>query len=348
MKNYVVENKEKARLTSMFIDANQAIVKSMKHCEHSAKEYRYNPYHVEGDVWTHTMMVVSHSKTLLGVISALCHDAAKPMARQIFFDDKTELFKARFSGHESMAFWMIDDMVSCFNLDEDQRRGVKIAVALHGSFWASSQDAFEEKVSGFSLDQINLISELLHADSCGRISFSEPGFLPSSVKIDELQGKVDSNKELILMVGPPGSGKSTITKSLFPEADVLSRDDIVEEFGIGQDYSEKWRSTVDDKELNLKVRDEFKERSLYLMRNSERVVVDMTNMTRKSRRQFKIWKSKGFSIKAVVLDVSLKDCHLRNSQREGKVIQESVINDFSKKFSFPLFDEVDEIEFIRS
>ncbi len=121
---------------------------------------------------------------------------------------------------------------------------------------------------------------------------------------------------MIVLVGPPSVGKSTWIKSNFPEAYIISRDDIVdlvsysygwtyddmfvtppEDANIGDEYEKygevvespswmTWSDTVFDKvfEANGKVQKLMSSKVKSAHPSGQDIVVDMTNMSANSRK----------------------------------------------------------------
>ena len=58
-------------------------VSRMNSCSHHGEDL--NPYHIEGSIWTHTMMVCNMAKTRNKLVQWACllHDIAKPFTKEI-------------------------------------------------------------------------------------------------------------------------------------------------------------------------------------------------------------------------------------------------------------------------
>lgn len=103
------------------------------------------------------------------------------------------------------------------------------------------------------------------------------------------------NKELIILVGNIGSGKTTICKKLVKEGNVIvSRDDMRYSLGAG-DYlfNEKTEIAIELAINNLV-------ETLCLMNFN--IVIDETNMTKKDRQYYiTVGKNFGYNITAMIL-----------------------------------------------
>jgi len=80
-------------------------------CHHNYSEDENNPYHIEGDCWSHTMMVCKiaelYSYDKVVQVAALLHDIGKPESRCIDSKKRHVLFK----GHEALSAKMAEPLV---------------------------------------------------------------------------------------------------------------------------------------------------------------------------------------------------------------------------------------------
>ena len=84
---------------------------------------------------------------------------------------------------------------------------------------------------------------------------------------------------VIILIGPPLSGKTTWIKKNFPDVEVISRDEILMEVYGSRNYSEAFRN-VNQRNVD-KV---LKERLVNANEEMKNTIVDMTNMSSKRRR----------------------------------------------------------------
>jgi predicted kinase len=85
---------------------------------------------------------------------------------------------------------------------------------------------------------------------------------------------------VIILIGPPLSGKSTWIRENFPTTEVISRDEIVMEVYGSRNYTEAFKS-VDQKEVDKVLAQRF----LDANKEKKNVIVDMTHMASKRRKQ---------------------------------------------------------------
>jgi len=152
--------------------------------------------------------------------------------------------------------------------------------------------------------------------------------------------------ELMLMVGIPGSGKSTYIKELADKGyDVVNPDSIRVEL----------TGNMADQSQNAKVWFTAHQRIIDKLKEGKNVILDATNVDRRGRREI-VDRAKrevpGTTVKALVLDVSLETAKERVKKRvkdKGLDIPEEVMTRMYNKFKLnpPSTDEgIDEIEVI--
>lgn len=326
------------KLVTWFQENFPWFVVAMKNSSHHFSHQSLNPYHLEGDVWTHTMMVCKQAEKFdFDVqVAALLHDIGKPDTRSCVEDETGIAGKTRFFGHESASAFLALNVMEHLKLPRWRKEMIFQMIALHTEPYKLEPKKLRERLKG-QPDMAKKLLDLATADHEGR--FAEQGnFERPNFKVDGININVQ-NKMCIMMVGLPGSGKSTIVREEFPHHDVLSRDIIVDELGEGDTYSERWKS-VDHKLVNKKLQEARTE----LMRAEKSFVVDMTNMSRKSRRKTLSQLPRTYHKKAIVVLPTLHEIFQRNDQREGKRIDDEVIWKMIKAFYPPLYDEFDSIE----
>lgn len=116
---------------------------------------------------------------------------------------------------------------------------------------------------------------------------------------------------VILLIGPPLSGKTTWIRQNFPTTDVISRDEIVMEVHGSRNYTEAFDS-VDQKEVDRLLN----KRLLDFSSEKRNVIVDMTNMNVKRRTATLNYFSKDYYKMAVIFPIlSEEEYQTRNLKR---------------------------------
>ena len=134
---------------------------------------------------------------------------------------------------------------------------------------------------------------------------------------------------LIMLVGLPGSGKSTYAKTVLPDVKVHSSDALrVELYG---DISEQSSNDKLFRELHRRIKED--------LRAGNDVVYDATNIHWKRRREFlREINSIDCYKEAHIIATPYEVCVLMNSQRENP-IPEKVIEKMYKDFDIPFYNE---------
>lgn len=351
----MITRPEKTELIQLFINRFPDLYLAMKNTEQGVSAKQPTPYHVEGDVWTHTMMVVSYAETYLGTIAALLHDIGKPFTKKIMHFEDAEI--AKFSGHESLGFFMLPEVLSEFELSNEEEKRIKLAIALYGSFRKVNREQFIKQTIGFDDETLAVLVELLTADSNGRYCFDDgvwqydaetvlfDGYRDSLQEVH--QHKLDQlNKTITLLIGLPGAGKSSYIQKKLKDKEIVSRDDFIDRLGVGQDYNDKFAYLEKNKKAKKELDKSFDNHFARVVKDASEVVIDMTNLTKNNRSTFVSQGMRGFKIEAKVFATGVQECEKNNLNRIGKSLDKATLVRMAKRFQFPLFDEVDEIELV--
>lgn len=129
---------------------------------------------------------------------------------------------------------------------------------------------------------------------------------------------------VIILIGPPLSGKSTWIRNNFPTTEVISRDETVMEVYGSDNYTEAFNN-VNQKEVDRVLTQKFLDASS----SKKSVIVDMTHMGSKRRKQNLDYFSDDYYKLAVIFPIlSDEEYEKRNNKRieeENKNIPMRVI-----------------------
>ena len=115
---------------------------------------------------------------------------------------------------------------------------------------------------------------------------------------------------VIILIGPPLSGKTTWIRENFPTTEVISRDEIVMEVYGSRNYTEAFKN-VDQKEVDKVLTQRFLDANL----DKKNVIVDMTHMASKRRKQNLNYFTNDYYKLAVIFPILSEDEYERRNQK---------------------------------
>lgn len=143
---------------------------------------------------------------------------------------------------------------------------------------------------------------------------------------------------ILMLVGPPMSGKSFFVKKYFPDTEVISRDEILMEVYGSRNYSEAFKN-VDQKKVDKTLRDRMTEYA----KEGRNVLVDMTNLSPKTRKANLAYFGKDYYKTAVAFPIlPMEEYKRRNDYRnetENKYIPDNVLRSMISNYVVPTLDE---------
>lgn len=149
-------------------------------------------------------------------------------------------------------------------------------------------------------------------------------------------------KVCYMMVGLPGSGKSTASDQLLKEIEeltVLSTDEYIEKYAkeVGKTYNEVYREVGDkaQKWMNQQIKE--------LIKAEKTFVWDQTNVYATARvKKINMLKQNGYEVTAIVVEISEEELSRRIKKRTsegGKKIPYSVLGEMKKNYTRPEYSE---------
>ena len=153
------------------------------------------------------------------------------------------------------------------------------------------------------------------------------------------------DKEIIFLVGLQSSGKSTYANKHLKGYEIVSNDYYTEVYAKkkGMTYTEAWKEMDYDKDIKAKSMKQFSA----AIKAGKNIVIDNTNMTKKSRQWYLDNTPKNYKKIALVFEVPEKVLLKRLKERgekTGKVIPLDAIENMKAKYEPPKKGEFDEIK----
>jgi predicted kinase len=129
---------------------------------------------------------------------------------------------------------------------------------------------------------------------------------------------------VIILIGPPLSGKSTWIRENFPDTHVICRDEILMDVYGSRNYTEAFKN-VDQKEVDRVLHQSLVDAS----KEKKNVIVDMTHMGSKRRKQNLNYFTNDYYKLGVIFPILSDEEYVRRNQKrideENKNIPMSVI-----------------------
>ena len=115
---------------------------------------------------------------------------------------------------------------------------------------------------------------------------------------------------VIILIGPPLSGKTTWIRENFPTTEVISRDETVMEVYGSRNYTEAFNN-VDQKEVDRVLAQKFLDANAA----KKNVIVDMTHMASKRRKQNLNYFTNDYYKLAVIFPILSEEEYVKRNQK---------------------------------
>lgn len=242
-------NTLKGKLLKEFLEFNEGELNhasEMKSTDHGQCDH-FNPYHLEGSVWTHTCCVLSHAKLgkwadtlsepnrrfaeIALYIAAICHDIGKIYTREAKKKEGFDHPFITFYSHEMYSVYPCisflehlesKNILSSYGVIDDFIELVPVVVGKHTQVYGIKTAGDIANICNYNLYTLGIMSDLLNADEAGQIilnsrdSFKDKqhrnDLIEQAFDIIHLYNKNYEERELSLCkvslyCGIPGSGK---------------------------------------------------------------------------------------------------------------------------------------------
>lgn len=121
---------------------------------------------------------------------------------------------------------------------------------------------------------------------------------------------------VIILIGPPLSGKTTWVRQNFPDTEIISRDEILMEVYGSKNYDEAYKN-VDQRRVDRVLKDRLENANT----EGKNAIVDMTNMTSKRRRSNLDYFSDDYFKLGVIFPILKDDEYEKRNQK--RIIEEN-------------------------
>lgn len=346
-----------------YSSVHNAMKNSTHHCVDKAGNItKLNPFHLEGDVLSHTLMVYnemykclkdtttfSEKEIYIYLLSALCHDFGKPFVRYQKYDHEKNIEKTHFSGHEIASCYCAIDFIHEFSdiLSKDDIDTLIQTIAIHLIGFK------QNNLPDLCMNNISYMPLMAFSDNRGRIAIDNTKLITMNMTEQTVKSRCNTGSDVILMMGIPASGKSTYVESLdgyekFSADTLLMK--LANEMGIfnyseaHKHFSETLKRDWPGEEINNLLR-------FMKVNPNVPVVYDATNLSK--RRKALIHRidelRQNRRIKIIFFIRSMDKIMEGRSSRGDKYIPMNVYHSMLSSFIYPRKDECDsfEIHYVR-
>ena len=160
--------------------------------------------------------------------------------------------------------------------------------------------------------------------------------------------KKNKKPTITFLIGPPASGKSTWVQQNAKNSIIISRDDIVDK--LRKPLGISYRDTFKDNNFQSEVNQKLKEHINNTLNSGKDIIVDMTNMSKKSRSNILSKVPENYTKNAIVFKGTRDELIKRLNKRKeetGKDVGINIFNDMISKFEMPDNNEFDNIQIFK-
>lgn len=353
-----------------FVKQFPEYVKMMKNCDYHYDSNNLNEHHLEGDVWSHTMLSydigILNKVSLYVLWALLLHDIGRVLTRS---EDNNET-TVNFGYYEGVSCFVSLEILNKTDLSEKQKsRILKIisyqyTIIDHIRYDDPPQDELIEMFL-YEEDTLKDLADYVKCDISGRIvskslsqhySVEKAQKLIDSLNLIESKNKVQVTKNNIiyLLVGPPCSRKSSWIKKQVNNLFIINRDACVEQVGKRHgknSYNSSYRLMQENDAIKKEVNSIYNN-LVEFTKNSKNmdIIIDNPNLKLKNRKYWMEALQNTHKIKIILFLNSYKDLKNCNNARlitMDKSVSEKGLKNKLMTFTYPLLNEgFDEIETI--
>jgi hypothetical protein len=290
----------------------------MHACCHHYDGDDLNPYHFEGDCWSHTMMVCKvaemrgHDRSVQ--LAALLHDIGKPACRAVNPHNQ----HVSFFGHEGVSAWTALPILRAMQrealLSPEEVPEVFALIALHSLFYQTTQEQALVAKFRYARSLYSGLVELVACDGAGR--FAVDAVLNTQQRDDRLE-----------LAGEMKYKEPVVSDAPFIEI-VIGIDPRAEASYLAKRHSEGFAGLVlDTKRMGKEALNKALHRALSERRD---ILITGDTLSRKKRRGYFHAAGDTYCKRATLL-----------LETSAEALQRAAQNGLLRSFGYPLYDEVD-------
>ena len=345
-------------------------VEEMKICEYSHPEGDANKHHLEGDVWSHTLLAyeygVSRGAPRAILWALLLHDIGRVHTR-MEDDEERRVF---FSDFEGVSCFVALEMLKRARVQQKEQLIILKLIAFQYTIIDyikyDSPDKNELlKLFEYEEEILYYLALYVECDLFGRKVDESVSHLYDIEKIKEFQkfAKDKKNKikkvqrkknRLYLLVGPPCSRKSTWMQRQSGKFLVVNRDSSMEHIGKKYNkhtFNEAYDLIESSESIKKEVSAHYRHIESFVKKSKNiDIIIDNPNLKLKHRKEWIDIFHTTHTIKAILFLSSfeaLVQCDRARYMSSGKSIGDGAILDKLVDFIYPLPSEgIDEIDII--
>jgi predicted kinase/predicted hydrocarbon binding protein len=347
----------KQQILNWFENHYNTDILKMKQTYHKHSNGNENPFHLEDDVWIHTLMVLDkiNDNDINKIFAAILHDIGKSYTRY-----EKDNGRVSFFFHENYSTYLSIDILKHAKKDFENLDILNILKLInwHGKLWKKKtiNNIDTKEIDGLLGNHqegfYQTFIDFVEADAFGREYHKDyeeqelelmeifefyRNYIPyNNMEYTNFNGK----SEVICMIGISGSGKSTWIEKNASKHKIVSVDKYFENSKMEYDFINYEKNIEKAHKQTLIDMNEF-------IKNKNNVVIDMTNLSKETRRKkLSLFPVTQYKKIGVVFLNGMKSIEENLKKRKFKTIPKEVIEKQLKSFEIPSFDEFDEIEFI--
>ncbi|QOY54001.1 AAA family ATPase [Candidatus Sulfurimonas marisnigri] len=353
-----------------FLKTYPEYVKMMRECTYHNGDNLLNYHHLEGDIWSHTVMSYNNginnnvSEEVLWAL--LLHDIGRVHTKKI----DTVKNRVHFGDFEGVSCFVALEILEKAKVSKNNIIRILKIISFQYTiidYIKYDTPSKNELLSMFKYEEECLkdLSEYVKCDLFGRIIDESKRKYYNINKVNEFilysdtiinteKTQSTKNNTVYILVGPPCSRKSTWVESMLDEHIVVNRDACVEK--IGKKYGKKgYDDSYDLMKKNKDVKkevDNLDESIENCAKNSvnKDIIIDNPNLKIKNRKEWIDAFCRTHTIKVVLFLTPFNDlliCSKKRSVSSGKTISKQNTINKLMTLAFPLLSEgIDSIEYV--